>query len=179
MKKDVKHGVSLSSTQVSYQADNGLVNLAEEEVKAISSELSEYLSVYSAIEDEKTYSRIISLVNRFLELVAPVSYHPELVQLVSSQIELRLWEVDVPSTLIESLFLNTYRLKHAILAAAESELSTVKRELATVLLDLYARLQAEELFDLVAVLEKSGEVLAASDKLLTLAVLTLVVATNV
>ncbi|MEM4889623.1 MAG: hypothetical protein QXJ64_09320, partial [Thermosphaera sp.] len=78
----------MSSTQVSYQADNGLVNLAEEEVKAISSELSEYLSVYSAIEDEKTYSRIISLVNRFLELVAPVSYHPELVQLVSSQIEL-------------------------------------------------------------------------------------------
>lgn len=178
MKEDIKHGVPLSSTHVSYQPDNGLVNFAEEEVKAISSELSEHLSVYSVIEDEKTYSRIVSLVNRFLELVAPVSYHPELVQLVSSQIELRLWEVDIPATLIESLLSNTYHLKQALLAGAEIELSIMKRDLATLLLDLYGRLEAEELFDLVMMLEKSGEVFAASDKLLTLAVLTLIVATN-
>ncbi|WP_448579371.1 hypothetical protein [Thermosphaera sp.] len=155
-----------------------VVNLAEEEVRKLAEELSEYLSVYSVLEDEKVYGRILGLVNRFLELASPITYYPELASAIFSKVELRLWEVEIPGELLEELFLNTYRLKQATLAGRSEELETVGKALAVVLTDLYTRLEADELIDMVNQLENSTETSEGLEKILSLSVLTLIAATN-
>jgi len=163
-----------------YSASTSLsvLNLAEEEVKNLAQELSEYLSVYSVLEDEKVYAKILGIVNRFLEIVSPLTYYPEIASAVFSKVELRLWEVEVPGALVEELFLGMYRLKQAILAGGSGEAATIGNALAVVLTDLYTRLEADELIDLVNQLESSLGSSEGFEKILSLSVLTLIAATN-
>ena len=155
-----------------------VVNFAEDEFKNLAGELSEYLSVYSVIEDDQVYAKILKLVNRFLEVVSPITYYPEIASAVFSKIELRLWEVEIPEKLVEELFLNTYRLKQAILAGGSEEASVVGKALAMVLSDLYTRVEADELINLVSRLGEQSASTEGLEKTLALSILTLIAATN-
>lgn len=131
--------------------------------------LTHYLNLYSKTWSDELYAIFLKSFNEYLEQVAPLKYIPHIVERLTKEIVIPLWEVDVNSDNIIRLLNGVLKIKKY--GARETELTELKRTTE----ELLFKLGVDEPRKLFA---ECTSVYSEEDCLATITVIALILSTN-